>query len=100
MKKTKLSNGLTVITNTNKTVQTVMVAVGVHAGNKNETKNEIGLSHALEHMLFKGTKTRTYEVLNNEVEGVGSYTNAFTGNEKTVYYIKGLKDHLQLSIDI
>lgn len=100
IKKTKLSSGLTVVTNTNKSVQTMIAAVGVHTGNKNELEQEIGLSHALEHMVFKGTETRTYEDINNAVEGEGAYFNAFTGNEQTVYYIKGLKTHIDMAIDI
>jgi predicted Zn-dependent peptidase len=99
-KKTKLSNGLTVVTNTNKSVQTMIAAIGIHTGNKNELKEEIGLSHALEHMLFKGTESRTYEDLNNAVEGEGAYFNAYTSNEQTVYYIKGLKNHVEMAIDI
>jgi len=100
IKKTKLSNGLTVITQSNKSVQTMIAAVGIHTGNKNELASEIGLSHALEHMLFKGTETRTYEDLNNAVEGEGAYFNAYTSNEQTVYYIKGLKNHLGMAIDV
>jgi len=100
IKKTKLSNGLTIVTHSNKSVQTMIAAVGVHTGNKNELEREIGLSHALEHMLFKGTETRTYEDLNNTVEGEGAYFNAYTSNEQTVYYIKGLKNHLGMAIDI
>lgn len=100
IKKTKLSNGLTVVTHANKSVQTMIAAVGIHTGNKNELPHEIGLSHALEHMLFKGTKTRTYEDINNTVESEGAYFNAFTSNEQTVYYIKGLKNHLTMAIDI
>ena len=100
IKKTKLASGLTVVTHTNKSVQTMIAAVGVHTGNKNELPQEIGLSHALEHCVFKGTKTRSYEDLNNAVESEGADFNAFTSNEQTVYYIKGLKNHLEMAIDI
>jgi predicted Zn-dependent peptidase len=100
IKKSILANGLTVVTNTNKSVQTMVAAIGVHVGNKNELECEIGLSHALEHLCFKGTETRTYEQINNVVECAGAYFNAYTSNEQTVYYIKGLKTHLEMAIDI
>lgn len=99
-KKTKLPNGLRVVTEYNKSVETVVVSVGIAVGNRHESSKEEGLSHALEHMLFKGTKTRTYQELNEAVDFVGARTNAFTSNERTVYYIKTPKDHVELAVDI
>jgi predicted Zn-dependent peptidase len=99
-KKTKLPNGLRVVTEYNKSVETVVVSVGIAVGNRHESSKEEGLSHALEHMLFKGTKTRTYQELNEAVDFVGARTNAFTSNERTVYYIKTPKEHVELAVDI
>ena len=97
---TKLSNGLKIVTDTNKNVDTVICAIGVKVGNRQEHKSETGLSHALEHMLFKGTTNRTGEVLNEVVDFVGANTNAYTSNEQTVYYIKGPKEHAELALDV
>lgn len=97
---TKLRNGLTIVTEPNKNVETVFVSVGIKVGNRNELDSEIGLSHYLEHLLFKGTTKRTCKELNEAVDSVGAYTNAYTSNEQTVYYIKGLKNHLELAIDV
>lgn len=99
-KKTKLPNGLRIVTDTNKSVESVVVAVGVKVGNRHEDKKTEGISHALEHLLFKGTKTRTYQELNDAVDFVGASTNAYTSNEQTVYYIKTPKEHIEMAVDI
>lgn len=99
-RKSKLPNGLRIVTETIKGVESLFVGVGIRTGNRNELDNEIGLSHALEHLLFKGTKTRNSAALSELVETVGSYTNAFTGNEQTVYYIKGLKENAEMAFEV
>lgn len=99
-RKFKLPNGLTVISDYNKNVETVVVSVGVKVGSRNELPSEEGLSHFLEHMLFKGTTTRTYEEINNTVDFVGASTNAYTSEERTVYYIKTPKDYSEMAFDI
>ncbi len=99
-KKTKLKNGLTVITDTNKFVETMVVAIGVNVGNRFEDKKTEGLSHFLEHMAFKGTKKRSYEEVNEAVDFIGGRTNAYTSNEETVYYIKAPKEHFETCLDL
>ena len=69
------------------------VAVWVKTGGRYEPKKISGISHFLEHMLFKGTKTRTTRQIKEEVEGVGGILNAFTGEEVTCYFAKLLKEH-------
>lgn len=99
-KKSKMSNGLILVTEYNKNVETVVVSVGVKVGARYETPQEEGLSHFLEHMLFKGTNTRTYEEINNTVDFVGASTNAYTSENETVYYIKTPREHVEMAFDI
>jgi predicted Zn-dependent peptidase len=95
-----LKNGLRIIVDEMKDVQSCTVAIGCGTGSFNETKEENGISHFLEHMAFKGTKKRTAFDIAHEVDAFGGYMNAFTSNERTVYYIKCLANHLPKSMDI
>ena len=67
---------------------------------ENENEQQNGISHFLEHMAFKGTQRRTYLDIAKQIEEIGGYMNAFTSKEKTVYYVKVLKEHLELGIDL
>lgn len=97
---TILDNGLTIVTSTNKNVGSVMVALGVKVGGRYESQEQLGISHLLEHMAFKGTKTRTVDQIANEVDFIGGKMNAYTSKEETVYYVKVIKDHVELAVDI
>lgn len=84
-----LKNGLRIITVPMKSNPTVTVLVLVEAGSKYENKENNGISHFLEHMCFKGTTKRpTSQDINKELDGIGSYHNAFTSHEYTGYYAK------------
>ncbi len=103
MKFTKkiLKNGLRVITVPMAENPAVTVLVMVEAGAKYETKEINGISHFLEHMVFKGTPTRPKATdIAREFDGLGAESNAFTGDEYTGYYAKVDKKHLDKALDI
>lgn len=92
IKKTKLNNGLTIVTekrNFNNVVSGIFVGTGLI----NETAENNGISHLVEHMLFKGTKTKTAFELSNEIEEVGGECNAYTAETQTVYHVDILKEY-------
>lgn len=100
-KKTKLKNGLRVVTIPMKDNPTVTVMIMVEAGSKYEDKRSNGISHFLEHMVFKGTKKRPNpKQISFELEGLGSMHNAFTGKEYTGYYAKANKKHFLKLFDL
>jgi predicted Zn-dependent peptidase len=100
-KKTKLKNGLRIITVPLKDNPAVTVLVMVETGSKYETKNLNGLSHFLEHMCFKGTKKRPSAfVITKELDSIGAQYNAFTSQEFTGYYAKAHFKHYRKVIDI
>ncbi|MBX4198774.1 insulinase family protein [Candidatus Parcubacteria bacterium] len=100
-KKTTLKNGLRIITVPIKDNPAVTVLVMVEAGSNYETKEQNGLSHFLEHMMFKGTKKRPNPInIAREFDALGAQHNAFTGNEFTAYYAKGEFRHFEKLLDI
>ncbi len=97
---TKLDNGLTVISDSIDSVETISLGIFVSVGSVNEEYNQKGLSHFLEHMVFKGTTTRNAIQISSAIESVGGIMNAFTGQEMTGFHAKILKEHLPLAIDV
>ena len=83
---TALSNGARVITIPMHERSSAAVAVWVRTGGRFEIKKLSGMSHFLEHMLFKGTQKRSTRQIKEEIEGVGGMLNAFTGEEVTCYF--------------
>tara|TARA_B100000963_G_scaffold317707_1_gene298302 strand:+ start:464 stop:1717 length:1254 start_codon:yes stop_codon:yes gene_type:complete len=96
----KLKNGMTLITDYVSTVETVSVGMWNKVGARNERKEINGVAHLLEHMAFKGTKNRSAAQIAKEVELVGNSHNAYTSREITAYYMSGLKENVELSIDV
>lgn len=96
-----LDNGLRLITIPMKGVESMTVMVAVGAGSRYETKETNGLSHFLEHMLFKGTKKRptTFDI-SNTLDSIGAQFNAGTSKEFTLYYVKANAAHQPLAFDI
>ncbi len=94
-----LKNGLRVAVDEMKDVQTVSIGVFVNTGSRNETPEINGISHFLEHMAFKGTETRSAKQIAEEFEGIGGRINAYTSKEKTVYYVKVLKQHAEFALE-
>ncbi|MBI4099944.1 insulinase family protein [Candidatus Microgenomates bacterium] len=99
--KTVLPNGLSVITVPMDGVKTVTVLVMVGTGSRYETKEVNGISHFLEHLVFKGTKKRpTSKEIFVALDSVGAAHNAFTGKDQTGFYVKVAAKHLELALDI
>jgi predicted Zn-dependent peptidase len=82
----KLSNGLTVIGEVNKSNQSAAIGYFVRTGSRDETEQESGVSHFLEHMIFKGTEKRNALEITFELGNMGAQANAYTSEENTVYY--------------
>ena len=97
--KKKLSNGLTILFE-KRELPVVSSAVGINFGALYESEKEKGISHLIEHMLFKGTKKRGYEELSKEIEKKGGILNGYTGEEATVFWSKLPSKHVDTGIEI
>jgi predicted Zn-dependent peptidase len=98
--KTTLANGIQVITEEIPSVHSVSVGIWVHAGSRDEDWEENGISHFIEHMLFKGTKRRSARQIAKEIDSVGGVLNAFTSKEFSSFYAKVLAEHLPIALDL
>jgi len=96
----RLSNGLTVATETLPSTESVALGIWVKSGARNEREDEHGMAHLLEHMAFKGTSRRSAFQIASEIENVGGEINAATSVETTSYYARVLSDDVPLAIDI
>jgi len=100
-KKTTFENKLRLVTSAMRETRTVTVLVMVATGSRYETKQTNGISHFLEHMLFKGTKKRPTALdITEEIDRVGGEYNAFTSKEYTGYYAKVASKHKKLIMDV
>lgn len=99
-KKTVLPNGVRIITETIPHVKSFSLGFWFSVGSRDENQSNNGISHVIEHMLFKGTKTRSAKQIAEEVESCGGYLNAFTSKEQTCYYGRGLEEHLETTFDV
>ncbi|WP_424765743.1 M16 family metallopeptidase [Paenibacillus sp. sgz302251] len=99
MNKYKLSNGLRVVVEYIPTVRSVSFGIWVKAGSRNETLENNGITHFIEHMLFKGTENRSSKDIADLFDGIGGNVNAFTSKEYTCYFVKVLDEHLPLAVD-
>lgn len=95
-----LSNGIRVVSEAIPYVKSVSIGVWVGNGSRHETLEESGVSHYIEHMLFKGTRRREAWQIAREIDAVGGQINAFTSREYTCYYTKTLDAHAPLAVDI
>jgi predicted Zn-dependent peptidase len=100
VKKYTCQNGLTIVLEEIPTVRSVSIGVWVLAGSRNETEQNNGISHFIEHMFFKGTKNRSAKEIAEAFDAVGGQVNAFTSKEYTCYYAKVLDSHAQYALDI
>lgn len=96
----KLDNGLKVVVENLEGIKSVAVGLWVKNGSRNEDIDNNGISHFIEHMLFKGTYNRNSKEIAEAIEDVGGQLNGFTGKEATCFYIKTLKNHLELSLEV
>lgn len=95
-----LKNGLRIIGERIPHFRSVSVGFWVGSGSQYETPDEAGLSHFLEHMVFKGTEKRTTRQIAEEMDKVGGQLNAFTSKECTCFYAKVVDEHLPLAMDV
>jgi predicted Zn-dependent peptidase len=97
---TRLPSGLTIVTDAMPHLETASLGVWVGTGSRDETPDEHGISHFLEHMAFKGTARRNARQIVGEIEDVGGDLNAATGMETTAYYARVLKRDVPLALDV
>ena len=98
--KFNLGNGLTVIGHRMPSLSSVAIGIWIGVGSRYETKRTNGISHFLEHLLFKGTKKRGCEQLKQAIEGVGGSFNGFTSEEATCYLVKVVNKYARIGFDI
>ncbi len=98
--KTTLKNGIRILTKKMPHVRSVSMGVWVNVGARDETSLESGLSHFIEHMIFKGTTRRTAFQIAREFDAIGGHTNAFTAMENTCYHARVVDTHLDTMVDI
>ncbi|MEX0638995.1 MAG: pitrilysin family protein [Balneolaceae bacterium] len=100
IRKTTLDNGLRIVTESVDRVRSVAAGIWVRTGSRDEEENKAGITHFLEHMLFKGTAERSAYDIALSLESAGGYLNAFTSNEYTCYYARCLDTRLPLALDV
>ncbi len=99
-RKSVLPNGIRVITERMPHVRSVAVGVWVETGSRHEPESRGGISHFIEHLVFKGTATRSAEAIARTMDSVGGQQNAFTDKEHTCFYVRVLDEHLPLAVDL
>ena len=97
---TRLSNGLTVVTDPMPQLESAALGVWVDCGARHEAKAQMGVSHMLEHMAFKGTERRSARDIAEDIEAVGGFLNAYTSREQTAFHARVLKADVPLAVDI
>src|ERR1700735_3298066 len=97
---TTLTNGVRVITEVMPHVRSISVGIWIGTGSRRETPDQNGISHFIEHMLFKGTTTRSAEDIARSVDSVGGNLDAFTAKELVCFNTKVLDEHLPLAFDV
>ncbi len=96
----KLSNGLTVVSDPMPGIESAALGIWVDTGSRNEAPAQMGVSHMLEHMAFKGTTTRSARAIAEEIEAVGGVLNAYTSREQTAFHARVLKEDVPLALDM
>lgn len=100
VKKTVLDNDLTIVTEYIESVKSITAGIWVKTGSRHEDEQLAGITHFLEHMLFKGTENRSSYDIALSMESVGGYLNAFTSTEYTCYYSRCLDSKLETALDV
>jgi predicted Zn-dependent peptidase len=99
-RKSVLPGGIRVITEWMPHVRSVAVGVWVETGSRHEPEGRAGISHFIEHLVFKGTASRTAEAIARQMDSVGGQMDAFTTKEHTCFYVQVLDDHLPMAVDL
>jgi deoxyuridine 5'-triphosphate nucleotidohydrolase len=97
---TILSNGLTLLTERMANIRSVSIGVWLRKGSRHEEAAENGISHFLEHLVFKGTEKRTTAEIARAIDSIGGQMDAFTTKEYTCFYAKVLDEHLPVAVDL
>ncbi|MEI7026323.1 M16 family metallopeptidase [Paenibacillus sp. y28] len=100
MEKVTLSNGLRLVLEQIPTCRSVSFGIWVKTGSRNEIPDNNGISHCIEHMLFKGTDRHSAKDIADVFDGIGGNVNAFTSKEYTCYYAKVLDEHLPIAVEV
>lgn len=100
LKKYSLKNGVRVVCEKLQSVRSVSVGIWVGTGSRNEAAKLNGISHFIEHMLFKGTSKRNAAQIAEAIDNIGGQLNAFTGKECTCFYAKTLDEHIAIALDV
>ena len=95
-----LPNGLTILTEQMPHIRSVSIGVWVKSGSRDETAEVNGISHFVEHMVFKGTKNRTAEDIARQIDSIGGNMDAFTAKECVCFNVKVLDEHLPIAVDV
>lgn len=99
-RKLVLDNGVRVVTEKIPVLKSVTVGIWVNAGSRDESPSQAGYSHFVEHMCFKGTRSRSATEISREIDGLGGEMNAFTTRETTTFYVKVLDQQLHQAIEL
>ncbi|MBI5731461.1 MAG: insulinase family protein [Ignavibacteriales bacterium] len=97
---TELPNGIKIISEKINYVKSFSLGFWFNVGSRDETEENSGISHFLEHMFFKGTKKRSAKKIAEDIESLGGYLNAFTSKEHTCFYGRGLSDHVEKTFEV
>jgi predicted Zn-dependent peptidase len=98
--KTILPSTIRIVTEEIPHVRSLSLGFWIESGSRDEVPDNNGISHFIEHMVFKGTKKRNVKEIAQSIESVGGYLNAFTSKEHTCYYARVLDEHLELATDV
>src|ERR1700678_149417 len=100
IRRTNLPSGMTILTERMEHVRSVAMGVWMRAGSRHEIPELNGISHFVEHMVFKGTKSRSAQRIAREVDSIGGNLDAFTGKETVCFNIKVLDEHVATALDV
>ena len=98
--RTDADNGVTVLSEVLPGVRSVAVGIWVRTASVHEAPQKMGVSHLLEHMVFKGTERRSAKEIAREIEGIGGSLDAYTTREHTAYYARVLDEDLPVAVDV
>ena len=99
-RKIVLDNRLRIVAELIPTLKSVTIGIWVNVGSRDEQRGEEGLSHFLEHMFFKGTRSRSATQISREIDALGGEMNAFTTRETTTFYVKVLDQQLEAALEL
>jgi predicted Zn-dependent peptidase len=100
LRRTVLPNGLIVLTERMDHLRSVAMGVWIKSGSRDEAAETNGISHFVEHMVFKGTRSRSAQLIAREMDSIGGNLDAFTGKETICFNVKSLADHVPIALDV